>query len=116
MSESKIPRGLHLKIAKEKHDQLSEIMKEADIDCWIVFVRSTAAIPDPVMELVIVGDIVWQSAFVFSLKNGKFTKTAIVGNYDVINEENKGIWDEVIGYKEGISKILKDFIDSIDPN
>ncbi|NHK30886.1 MAG: aminopeptidase P family protein [Asgard group archaeon] len=115
MSESKIPRELHLKIAKEKHDQLSEIMKEADIDCWIVFVRSTAAIPDPVMELVIVGDIVWQSAFVFSLKNGKFTKTAIVGNYDVINEENKGIWDEVIGYKEGISKILKDFIDSIDP-
>lgn len=115
MSESKIPRDLHLKIAKEKHDQLLAIMKESAIDCWIVFVRSTAAIPDPVMELVVVGDIVWQSAFVFSLKDGKFTKTAIVGNYDVINEENKGLWDEVIGYKEGISKPLKDFIDSINP-
>ncbi|NHJ39716.1 MAG: aminopeptidase P family protein, partial [Asgard group archaeon] len=115
MSESKIPRDLHLKIAKEKHEQLQTIMEECGIDCWIVFVRSTAAIPDPVMELVVIGDIVWQSAFIFSLQDEKFTKTAVVGNYDVINEENKGIWDEVIGYKEGISKPLKDFIDSIKP-
>lgn len=115
MSESKIPRDLHLQIAKEKHDQLPTIMKELDIDCWIVFVRSTAAIPDPVMELVVIGDIVWKAAFIFSLKNGKFSKTAIVGNYDVINEEEKGIWDEVLGYKEGISKLFKEFIDTLNP-
>ncbi|NHJ47100.1 MAG: aminopeptidase P family protein [Asgard group archaeon] len=115
MSEAKLPRDLNIKIAKEKHEQLPAIMKEHDIDCWIVFVRSTAAIPDPVMELVVVGDIVWQSAFVFSQKDGKITKTAIVGNYDVINEENKGIWDDVIGYVHGISEPLKEFIDKLNP-
>ena len=115
MSQAKIPRDLHLQVAKEKHEQLAAIMKEEDIDCWIVFVRSTAAIPDPVMELVVVGDIVWQSAFIFTLNNGKFTKTALVGNFDVINEENKGIWDEVIGYVEGISEPFKKYIDDLNP-
>jgi len=115
MSESKIPRDLHLQIAKEKHDLLPAIMEELDIDCWIVFARSTAAIPDPVMELIVVGDIVWKAAFIFSLKNGKFNKTAIVGNHDVINEEEKGIWDKVLGYKEGISELFKQFVDDLDP-
>jgi len=115
MSESKIPRDLHLRIAKEKHDLLPAIMEELDIDCWIVFARSTAAIPDPVMELIVVGDIVWKAAFIFSLKNGKFNKTAIVGNHDVINEEEKGIWDEVLGYVEGISELFKKFMDDLDP-
>jgi Xaa-Pro aminopeptidase len=115
MSESKIPRDLHLQIAQEKHDQLPAIMKEHEIDCWIIFVRSTAAIPDPIMELVVVGDIVWQSAFIFSLKGKKLTKTALVGNYDVINEDEKGIWDKVIGYKEGISEPLKSYVNKLDP-
>ncbi|MHA1171534.1 MAG: M24 family metallopeptidase, partial [Candidatus Heimdallarchaeota archaeon] len=115
MSESKIPRDLHLQIAKEKHDLLPAIMEELDIDCWIVFARSTAAIPDPVMELIVVGDIVWKAAFIFSLKNGKFNKTAIVGNHDVINEEEKGIWDEVLGYVEGISELFKKFMDDLNP-
>ena len=106
---------MHLQIAKEKHDLLPAIMKELDIDCWIVFARSTAAIPDPVMELIVVGDIVWKAAFIFSLKNGKFNKTAIVGNHDVINEEEKGIWDKVLGYKEGISELFKQFVDDLDP-
>jgi len=106
---------LHLQIAKEKHDLLPAIMEELDIDCWIVFARSTAAIPDPVMELIVVGDIVWKAAFIFSLKNGKFNKTAIVGNHDVINEEEKGIWDEVLGYVEGISELFKKFMDDLDP-
>ena len=113
MSQWKIPRDLHIKIASEKHEQLPTILKEEGVDCWIIFVRSTAAIPDPVMELVVVGDIVWQSAFIFSLEDSKFKKTAIVGNYDVINEENKGIWDEVLGYKEGISALLKKYIDEL---
>ncbi|MHA1432322.1 MAG: M24 family metallopeptidase, partial [Candidatus Heimdallarchaeota archaeon] len=115
MSQAKIPRDLHLQVAKEKHEQVAAIMKEEDIDCWIVFVRSTAAIPDPVMELVVVGDIVWQSAFIFTLKDNKFTKTTLVGNFDVINEENKGIWDEVIGYKEGISEPFRKFIGDLNP-
>lgn len=115
MSQSKTPRDIHLKIAKEKHQQLPAIMKENKIDCWIVFARETASIQDPVMDVVVVGDVVWHSAFVFSLKNEQLSKVAIVGNYDVNAEKDKGLWDEVIGYKEGISQPLKEYIDKVNP-
>ncbi|MHA1463425.1 MAG: hypothetical protein ACTSQ0_10200, partial [Candidatus Heimdallarchaeota archaeon] len=108
MSEAKTPRNVHLKIVKEKHEQLPAIMKEAVIECWIVFTRETAQISEPVMDIVVGGDVVWHSAFVFTNIKGEFKKTAIVGNYDVNAEKDKGIWDEVLGYKEGISAILKE--------
>jgi len=115
MSQAKIPREVNLKIAREKHDQLLTIMQALGIDCWIIFVRETAVSPDPIMELVVIGDVVWQSAFIFSLQNNRLHKIAIVGNYDVLNEQQKGLWDEVIGYKEGISKPLKDYIKKLTP-
>ncbi|NHJ03186.1 MAG: aminopeptidase P family protein [Candidatus Heimdallarchaeota archaeon] len=115
MSESKTPREVHLKIVKEKHAQLPAIMKECDIECWIVFARETSQISEPVMDIVVGGDVVWHSAFVFSNVKGTFQRTAIVGNYDVNAEKDKGIWDEVVGYKEGISEPLKAFINKINP-
>ncbi|MEA2070709.1 MAG: M24 family metallopeptidase [Asgard group archaeon] len=115
MSLSKPPRDVELKIIREKHQQIPEILHEHDIECWIVFIRETAATPDPVQPLVLGGDVVWQSAFIFSLKNKVFTKTAIVGNYDAPEEKNKGLWDKVIAYKEGISAPLKEYILALGP-
>ena len=115
MSESKTPRNIRLAIVKEKHEQLSTIMKECAIDCWIVFTRETSQITEPVMDLVVGGDVVWHSAFIFSTVGGNFKKTAIVGNYDVNAEKNKNIWDDVLGYKEGISASLKDYVDKLNP-
>ena len=40
-------------------------MKEYEIDCWIIFVRETESNPDPIMDLVVGGDVVWDSAFIF---------------------------------------------------
>lgn len=40
---------------------------------------------------------------------------AIVGNYDVNAEIAKKIWDDVIGYKEGISLSLTSYLQSINP-
>lgn len=115
MSQWKTPRDVHLKIVKEKHDQLQAIMKETDIESWIVFARETSQISEPVMDIVVGGDVVWHSAFVFSNVKGEFKKTAIVGNYDVNAEKDKGIWDEVLGYKEGISGVLKEHIEKLNP-
>ncbi|MHA1968796.1 MAG: hypothetical protein ACW964_13450, partial [Candidatus Hodarchaeales archaeon] len=83
MSQANISRKKQLQIVQEKHDQLSEIMSKNRIDCWIVFVRETAANPDPVMDLVVGGDIVWESAFIFLNRDDKLKKIAIVGNFDV---------------------------------
>lgn len=115
MSQAEISRGMQLQIVKEKHDQLSEIMSENHIDCWIVFVRETAANPDPMMDLVAAGDIVWESAFIFLNREEKLKKIAIVGNFDVDAEKRKGIWDAVISYKEGISKPLLETISKFNP-
>ncbi|MHA1211227.1 MAG: M24 family metallopeptidase [Candidatus Heimdallarchaeota archaeon] len=115
MSESKTPRKIRLAIVKEKHEQIPAIMKECAIDCWIVFTRETSQITEPVMGLVVGGDVVWHSAFVFSNIDGQYLKTAVVGNYDVNAEKDKGIWSEVLGYKEGISSVLKDYITKINP-
>ncbi|TFF90384.1 MAG: aminopeptidase P family protein [Promethearchaeota archaeon] len=115
MSKVKVPRETHLKIASEKHEQLPAIMKKEKVDCWIIFARETDSTPDPVMDIVVAGDVVWHSAFIFSLAEDKLSKVAIVGNHDVNAEEDKRLWDEVIGYKEGISKPLADYIKKLDP-
>lgn len=109
------PRELLLSIVKEKHAQLPVIMEEKSIDCWLVFVRETPATPDPIMNLVVGGDVVWESAFIFSNSKQNFAKAAIVGNFDADDETTKGIWDKVIPYKEGISSCFQEYIDSINP-
>ncbi|MFX0086890.1 MAG: M24 family metallopeptidase [Candidatus Hodarchaeota archaeon] len=115
MSQAIITRKKQLQIVKEKHDQLYLVMKENEIDCWLIFVRETAANPDPVMDHVIGGDIVWESAFLFISKNNIFTKIAIVGNFDAPAEKRKDIWDSVISYKEGITQPLLEQIKRFNP-
>ncbi|MFX1513032.1 MAG: hypothetical protein ACFFCQ_10630, partial [Promethearchaeota archaeon] len=109
MLQNKTPPELLLSIIKEKHTQLPNIMEEQGIDCWIIFVRETAGNPDPVMNLIVGGDIVWESAFIFLASKGDFCRTAIVGNFDAPSETNKGIWDEVIAYTEGITPHIRGF-------
>ena len=115
MSKAKLPREIQLKIIEEKHAQIPSIMSEHKIDCWIIFVRETEANPDPIMDLVIGGDVVWDSAFTFVNKDGDFSKIALVGNFDAPAEARKGIWDKVLSYKEGITKPLKEYLESVNP-
>ncbi len=115
MKNSKIPHDLLLEIVEEKHQMLEKIMVEEGIGCWVVFMRETSINPEPVQNLVIGGDIVWESAFVFT-SIGKFRKIALVGNFDAKAEESKGIWTEVRSYVNGISDELKTLIKEISPN
>ncbi|MHA2245027.1 MAG: M24 family metallopeptidase [Candidatus Hodarchaeales archaeon] len=115
MSKANLPREIQLRIIEEKHAQLPSIMSEHKIDCWIIFVRETEANPDQIMDLVIGGDVVWDSAFIFVNKDGDFSKIALVGNFDAPAESKKGIWDKVLSYKEGITKPLKEYLESVNP-
>lgn len=115
MSQANTPEDILLQIIREKHEQIPPIMKEHEIDCWIIFVRETESNPDPIMDLVVGGDVVWDSAFIFVIKNDYFSKIAIVGNFDAPAEEKKEIWDQVIPYTEGIASILKKHIDNSNP-
>lgn len=82
-------------------------MKELQIDCWIVYVRETEVNNEPVLPFIVGNDVVWDAMFIFMLKGNDFKKIAIVGNFDVTTEEKKGLWDEIYGYKEGVSTDAK---------
>ncbi|MHA1612992.1 MAG: M24 family metallopeptidase [Promethearchaeota archaeon] len=115
MDNSKLLTEEKLHIIREKQANLPTIMREEGIDCWLIFVRETSSNPDPIQSLTIGGDVVWISAFIYTLNEDKLHTTAIVGDFDVIAERGKDIWNEVIGYTEGISAILIQHFSELDP-
>jgi Xaa-Pro aminopeptidase len=96
----------------EKSQQACEILDELDVASWLVWVRETSQTPDPVLELILGGDVVWQSAFLFT-RDGQ--KIGIVGNFDVDAIKAKGIYDRVIPYTEGIRDQLISELDKFRP-
>lgn len=97
----------------EKSNQACEILDELDLDAWLVWVRETSQMPDPVLTIILGREVVWQSALIYS-RDG--TKTAIVGNFDADGIEQAGIFDEVIPYTEGIREQLVTTLSEIDPH
>ena len=115
MKNSELPHDVSLQIIKEKHRQVKSILKKLDIDCWITFVRETEVLNEPILPFIVGNDIVWGAMFIFTLKNDVFKKTALVGNFDVLTEKGKGIWDEIIGYKESINDHIIRLLEQIQP-
>lgn len=99
-------------LEREKCQQANHLLKELDVDVWLVWVRETSQMADPVLEVILGGDLVWQSALLFT-KNGM--RTAIVGNFDAGGIEAKNLYHKVIQYTEGINEVLLKEIESIDP-
>lgn len=97
----------------EKSNQACEILDELDLDAWLVWVRETSQMADPVLTIILGREVVWQSALIYS-RDG--TKTAIVGNFDADGIEQAGIFDEVIPYTEGIREQLVTTLSEIDPH
>ena len=98
-------------IEKAKAQQACEILKEQDIDAWLVWVRETSQMADPVLELVLGGDLTWQSALIFL----EDEKIAIVGNFDEAGVRAKGIFDTIIPYTTSIRDELVKQLSRKDP-
>ncbi|TFG31676.1 aminopeptidase P family protein [Candidatus Thorarchaeota archaeon] len=99
-------------LERSKCDQACGLLKELDIASWLVWVRETSQQSDPVLELILGGDVVWQSAFIFT-NTGK--KIAIVGNFDADGIKALGIYDRVIPYTKGIKDELLSTLKELDP-
>ncbi|MHA2359690.1 MAG: M24 family metallopeptidase, partial [Candidatus Thorarchaeota archaeon] len=100
------------KLQKAKAQQACDILKEIDIDAWLVWVRETSQMADPVLELVLGGDLVWQSALIFTKKGEKI---GIIGNFDSDGVKAKGIYDDIIPYTKGIKDELVKQLTRMDP-
>ncbi len=81
---------------KEKIAQAIEILRELEIDLWLVIDRESGIITDPVMDYVVGCHATWLSFFLFA-RNGE--KHAIVGNLDVETFRRAGLFDTVSAYK-----------------
>ncbi|MFX1475812.1 MAG: M24 family metallopeptidase [Promethearchaeota archaeon] len=96
----------------QKCKQACEILQELDIDAWLIWVRETAQMADPVLKLVLGSDLVWQSALIFT-KDGE--KIAIVGNFDADGIEDLKLFDQVSPYIQSIRKTLLAELERINP-
>lgn len=87
----------------EKISQAIDIMKEKKIDLWLTFVRESATIPDPAIEMVVGANCTWQTAYIITSKGDTI---AIAGSLDIANIKKYGHYKEVIGYVQGIGNDL----------
>ena len=54
---------MSFELERSKCEQTTALLRELDIDAWLVWVRETSQISDPVLELIYSGDVVWQKAY-----------------------------------------------------
>ena len=92
--------------------QVPAILLETGLDAWLLFARESHTIHDPCFDLVVGGDVTWQSAFILT-KNGD--RIAIVGTLDRAAIEARGHYRELIGYVGGISEELRKALSRLDP-
>ena len=97
---------------KEKIAQAIEILRELDVDLWMVIDRESGIISDPMMDYVVGNHATWLSFFLFS-KTGE--KHAIVGNLDVETFRRAGLFDTVSAYKGSPKDDLLRLLRRLDP-
>lgn len=96
----------------EKINQAVGILKELNIDMWLTFVRETSSMRDPSMDMVVGGNVTWQSAFIITSKGERI---AILGSLDKAAHQTLGYFTEIIPYVQGISESLIEVITRLQP-
>ena len=95
-----------------KIEQAIGILDELDIDAWITFVRESAGVHDPCIDLVVGGNVTWQSAFILPRQGDRI---AILGSLDVPAHQALGHYTEIIPYVKGVSEPLRATLARLDP-
>jgi Xaa-Pro aminopeptidase len=99
-------------MVKAKIEQAVGILDELDIDVWMTFVRESAALHDPCIDLVVGGNVTWQSAFLITRRGERI---AILGSLDKAAHEMLGHYTEIIPYVKGIGDPLRETLTRLDP-
>ncbi|MDP2877571.1 MAG: M24 family metallopeptidase [Holophaga sp.] len=99
-------------MVEEKLAQVPAILTEMGIDVWLLFARESHTLHDPCFDLVVGGDVTWQSAFLLTPQGDRI---AIVGSLDRAALEMRGLYRELIGYVGGVSEELRKVLARLDP-
>jgi Xaa-Pro aminopeptidase len=90
-------------MVKAKIAQAVGVLNELDLDVWLTFVRESATLPDPAIELVVGQHCTWQTAWLI-FRSGR--TVAIAGSLDVASIREAARYDEVVPYLQGIGPEL----------
>ncbi len=96
----------------QKVKQALEILKNEQIDLWLIFVRESEVNHDSVLDLILDKEVTWESAFLLSQTGEKY---AIVGRGDVPKIESLGLY-EVFGYDQSIKPHLLRLLNQLNPH
>ncbi len=96
----------------EKLRQAQDILRELGIDLWLTFVRESAHMPDPALEIVVGTHVTWQTAFLVPAQGRTH---AIVGSLDAANVREKTPFDDVTGYVQSIREPLLAALNALVP-
>jgi len=99
-------------IVKEKIAQVRGILEELDHDLWLVLVRETPVLADPVLPLVVGFEATWQSFFLYTRKGDA---VALVGDLDAENYNRSGRFTEVLSYTGSVKEEFIKLIRRLDP-
>lgn len=99
-------------LIKLKIEQAIGLLNEFDIDMWLVFVRETPMMADPVMPLLVGSDVTWQSFFIYT-KSGD--AIAVIGNFDEALFSRCGHFTRVIPYTQGVGSDIRRLLGEINP-
>ena len=99
-------------IVKAKIQQAIRLLDEMNIDAWALFERETAMQKDPIHELVVGLDVVWNSLFLFTRRGDAI---ALVGNFDAADFVRSGRFTRVDSYVQGSAESIKKLISELDP-
>jgi Xaa-Pro aminopeptidase len=97
---------------KAKIEQAVGILDELDIDVWMTFVRESASLHDPCIDLVVGANVTWQSAFLITRRGERI---AILGSLDKAAHEMLGHYTKIIPYVKGIGEPLRETLTRLDP-
>ncbi len=95
-----------------KIEQAVGILDELDIDVWMTFVRESLGLHDPCIDLVVGGNVTWQSAFLITRRGERI---AILGSLDRAAHATLGHYTEIIPYVKGIGEPLRATLSRLDP-
>jgi Xaa-Pro aminopeptidase len=99
-------------IIKEKIQQVPSLLNELDLDLWLVAVRETPVMCDPVIALVTGLEATWQSFFAYTRDGRAY---ALIGNFDRADYDRSGRFTEVRSYVAGVKEDLRALIKELNP-
>ncbi len=92
--------------------QTTGLLNEFDIDLWLIFVRETTAVMDPVLPILYGNDLTWQSALMLH-RSGKHT--IILGHFEAETARRTGAYQEILPYHQSIKELLLETLMSYHP-